>query len=128
MKYWIQRADFSAVDREAPDADQFLAVLEKHDWASELRYRAVLEQAHAEWCDPGLGIVPEDGRLLHLCPQEDGSISCHYKFMKQRRMLGITYAQTPVLKTSQLSSMAQAPEVIRLFLANDHDALSRQFL
>ena len=57
VAYWIQRADFSASDHEAADAEDAIRAFRTHDWGEELRLQAELQTAGRDCCPPGIGFV-----------------------------------------------------------------------
>ena len=122
MKYWIQRADFSAEDLEAVSPAELCSAFERHDWAGEERFRQSLESEGKEWCPPGFGLVPDDGRLLHICPGDKGSAQYHYHYPERRRVLGIIPLQREARITWD-GSTARACEAIELFVAQRHEEL-----
>jgi hypothetical protein len=77
MKAWIQSADFSQRDLDV-DAEGAIRTLSSHDWSAETAMAKRLEGEGREFCQPGLGLVREDGHLLHVCP-EGASASVHWQ-------------------------------------------------
>ena len=110
MQYWIQRANFEAANVEAGSADDLIQAFGTHDWSAELRFRSELEARGDEWCDPGFGIVMGDGRILHLCPLDDGSLHCHYHHPEAKRVFGLIPASTT--KTETWHEQATASEAL----------------
>jgi hypothetical protein len=79
MPYWIQRADYSSTDFDPMTLRGARVILSTHDWPAELSYARSLEQAGTDMCPPGVGFVPGAGRVLHICPREEGSAHCFYE-------------------------------------------------
>ena len=73
LPYWIQRADYSATDFEPVSLPAAQALLRDHDWKAERSYQKSLEDSDEDQCPPGIGFVGDNGRVLHICPEEDGS-------------------------------------------------------
>lgn len=122
MKYWIQRADFSAQDLEAGSVSDLCSAFERHDWAAEEEFRLTLESDGKECCPPGFGVVPGDGRILHICPDAKGSAQYHYHYSDRRRLLGIIPLGREATITWDGQS-ADACEVIEFFVADRHEDL-----
>lgn len=121
MKAWLQSADLSAVDLDL-DAEGAVRTLQGHDWAGEQARRSALERASGEYCDPGLGLVRDDGHLLHICP-DGATATVHHR--RHGRFLGVLWRQTRLVTTPSVP-MAQAPDLIRAFYAHDDAALARR--
>lgn len=78
LPYWIQRADYSATDFDPVSLPAAQALLRAHDWKAERSYQNSLEDAGEDSCPPGIGFVGDNDRVLHICPEEDGSAYCFY--------------------------------------------------
>jgi len=87
MNQWIQLHDFSSQDRNDVGLDEAKHAFRYFDWLSELRKRDELEE-NDEACDPGFGLVAEDGAILHICPQDSSSCYVHYHYSKVKKLLG----------------------------------------
>ncbi len=72
---WIQLHDFSNDEKAVVDIEQAKHALTTFDWDSEL---SKCRQPDIESCDPGLGLVKDDGSILHICPQDADSCYIHY--------------------------------------------------
>jgi hypothetical protein len=85
MRYWIQRADFSSDDFEPVDLVGAERILRNHDWRTALGFMRALARSHGEesgeYCPPGIGFARDDGRLLHICPNENGTALCFYNLV-----------------------------------------------
>lgn len=121
MKAWLQSADLSAVDLDL-DVDGAIDALHGHDWASESARRAALERAGDEWCDPGLGLVRDDGDLLHICPA-GATATVHHR--SRDRFLGVLWQRNRLISTPSVP-MPAIPELIRAFFAGDDAQLARR--
>jgi hypothetical protein len=122
MKYWIQRADFEASDFEVASASALITAFESHDWAEESSYCAERAAIGGEWCPPGFGIVPGDGRILHLCPESDSHVHCHYHFLQRQRFLAIFTREQQRTET-WLDRRATIPHLIQMFYDDRHQDL-----
>lgn len=120
MPYWIQRADFSSTENEAVDVERAIELVSVHDWSDELRLFESLEAAGREVCPPGIGFVASPGRILHVCPNRDGTALVHYHFLEEHRTLGFVPTSRSVVRSESAVSSWQIPEFIRRFYAEDH--------
>jgi hypothetical protein len=89
LRYWIQRADFSATDHGPVDVAAALRTFATHPWQDELDLLAQLEATGTEYCTPGIGFVDPDGPILHLCPTIDGRALVHYHTGATRKAFGV---------------------------------------
>lgn len=121
--YWIQRADFSAQDLRAVDVSRAVRAFEEVDWERELAARRSREAAGEEPCDPGMGFVPGDGRILHICPLEAGRAYAHYHYMEKSKVLGLFTISTPKNRMVPGFERAAVPEYITRFFDDDHEWL-----
>lgn len=123
MDVWFQSADFTATDAVvSPDMlkDRFIT----HSWSAELDRQRQLEAQGVENCDPGFGIVPDDGRILHLCPRPDSTVYCHYHSRPFRKFLGFfTLSGRLELLSWSEPSLKSAAGLIDLFVAGQHEQL-----
>ncbi len=120
IPYWIQRADFAATEHEAIDSVRAVELLSAHDWPGEWRLLREREAAGLETCPPGVGFTAASGRILHLCPGDDGRALVHYHFAETRRRLGFISSSAAVVRTNSTVVMAQLPEFVRRFYDDDH--------
>ena len=125
MHYWIQRADFTSSERDVSGAEELLAIFRSHPWPAERDFQARRVLAGEESCPPGLGIVPDDGRLLHLCPLSNGLVACHYHFVEHNKVAGLFRTSRSRELTNEVPAPA-AEELVRRFLIDDHDGLVRE--
>ena len=124
MKYWIQRADFTSEESQASGATELQRVFRSRRWSVELELEKSRESAGESSCPPGLGIVPGDGRILHLCPS-DTDLLVHYHFPETKRVLGLFTTRRERVVTSEVP-LSRADELIRLFVTSDHERLLRE--
>lgn len=121
MNAWLQSADLSSVDLDL-DVEGAVRALQGHDWAGEESRRTALERAGGEWCDPGLGLVREDGHLLHICPS-GASATIHYR--SRDRFLGVLWQRSRLVSRPAVP-MADVPELIRAFFARNDKLLAQR--
>ena len=87
MNIWIQKHDFSADERDNVEIDDALACFKGFDWDAEI----LKEEANAkgiEGCPPGMGLVSDDKRILHLVPRSRGA-EVHYHSERKKKFLGL---------------------------------------
>jgi hypothetical protein len=120
MKAWLQSADLSSVDLQL-HVEEAIRTLHGHDWAGEEVRRAALERAGGEWCEPGLGLVREDGQILHLCPAGATATVYHHS---RARVLGALWWRNRLV-TRPSFPLADAADLVRAFFARN-DALLAQ--
>jgi len=127
LAYWIQRADFTATDHEAADAEEAIHVLANHDWQAELRLEADLTTTGQESCPPGIGFMAPDGPILHVCPTIDGGSLVHFHPTRPKTLLDRIRASKAAVYTKQGVGQAEVVELIRWFFAGRHDSILRNF-
>ena len=123
IPYWIQRADFTSEDYSTVDYKKAERVLKGHDWNAEIKKQEELEQSGKEHCDPGIGFVPDDGRILHICPDGKGKAYFHYHYYETRKILAIIPLRSQQTASKMDINEFELGEVIRRFFLNDHDWL-----
>jgi hypothetical protein len=120
IPYWIQRADFTATEHDPIDSVSAVELLNVHDWRSEWRLLREREAAGLETCPPGVGFTAAPGRILHVCPGDDGRALVHYHFAEPRRWLGFIPGGANIVQTNSAVLSAQVPEFVRRFYDDDH--------
>lgn len=123
VKYWIQRADFEASEGATSSAGEAIRIFEAQDWPKELNYQAEMEAAGSDCCPPGFGLVADDGRILHLCPEPGGPLLCHYHFPEEYRLFGLFRRRRQA--TLSWGHTGTASELVDSFFENRHDVLAR---
>jgi hypothetical protein len=117
MKAWLQSADLSSVDLDL-HVEGAIRALHGHDWAAEAARRAALERAGEEWCEAGLGLVRDDGHILHICPS--GATATVYHHARVRVLGGLWRRNRRVTRPS--FPLAGVADLIRAFYTGN-DAL-----
>jgi hypothetical protein len=123
IPYWIQRADFSSADHSAMSVVGAIAAFNQQDWASELDELERLEAAGEDSCPPGIGFVPGDGRILHICPGRAGNATVHYHYLERSRWLGLIPRSRPGSAFADSVPSPEGANLIKAFCQNDHSAL-----
>ena len=128
IPYWIQKADFTAEDFDAVDFKQAQDVFNKYDWHKEIKIKSDLDKSGSEYCDPGIGFVPGDGRILHICPDGKGKAGVHYHFLEKKKILGlIPHTSNQIVSNIDIKE-SEIEEIIHYFYLNDHEWLIRKTL
>lgn len=117
---WIQRAEFTATEHPPLDSIRALELMRTHDWLSEWRLLREREAGGLETCPPGIGFTAGPGRILHICPGEDGRALVHYHFSERQRWLGLIPHDAAVVRTKHAVESSQLAEVVRRFFDDDH--------
>lgn len=123
MNVWFQSADFTTVE-DTVSSDGLKARFMAHPWSAELERQRRLEAGGVENCDPGFGILPDDGRILHLCPRSDSTVYCHYHYRPARKLLGLfTLSGRHELLSWSEPGLQSAAGLIDLFVTGQHERL-----
>jgi hypothetical protein len=123
IPYWIQRADFTTVEHEAVDEHQAHEILCDFDWASERALRDGLKNENQERCDPGIGFVAADGRILHISSDGRGRAYFHYHFRQWSRLLGLIPFKRRTTRSNMKLAEEDLDEVVMMFFHSDHEWL-----
>lgn len=119
MTGWIQHPDLSSDDLGGLSKTQAVDRFADHDWGTELTWLQALKVGSLEWCRPGMGLVDDSGRILHLCPTSDDRLMVHYHFPASKglgRFLG-----SRDTKSVPDASLSLAPDLIARFYRGRHD-------
>ena len=84
MNIWIQSHNFEAIEKDNVSIEEALKTFQNHDWTKEL---SDFENSKDEKCDPGLGLVSENG-ILHICPTKFNKNRVFYHYSEKRKVLG----------------------------------------
>ena len=120
MNAWLQSSDLSAHDLSL-DAAEAVRTLQTHDWAQEIRRQADRERSGLESCPAGIGLMRDDGQILHICPSGDSAL-VHYH--RNVRLLGFLWSRKLVLTQPAFPS-GSVPDLIRWFFEGNDQALER---
>jgi hypothetical protein len=112
MKGWLQSSDFSSRDIGA-DLDAVLHALASHDWQAEHLAFEQLEAAGSDACPAGIGLVREDGRILHICPGQGAAMVHHHR---PTRVLGFLWRRQET-RTENAVPLGELPGLIRKFIS-----------
>jgi hypothetical protein len=117
LAYWIQRADFSAMDYDPIDVAGAIRAFDAHPWSEELSLQSELEDTGREYCPPGIGFVDPGGPILHVCPTADGRAVVHFH---SGLRVGLLAAGEPVQTTAGIAR-TDVVELIHHFFHGHHD-------
>lgn len=88
MTGWIQKHDFSYDDLGILSKRGAIETLNDFDWDSEsLKEETEIERGH-EACNPGMGLIAEDGTILHIVPSKKGNL-IHLHWKQETKILGL---------------------------------------
>jgi hypothetical protein len=110
MDMWIQLHDFSNTEEKNVNAEQAKQALSTFNWQSELAKR---DQANVEACDPGLGLVKDDGSILHICPQNNESCYILYDYSTTQKIFGFIPIKTRKTHSIESCPLSKAIELIQ---------------
>ena len=120
MRAWLQKHDLSSEEFEIPDASNAKKILGEFDWQGELSRQL---QTTSETCDPGLGLVTDDGDILHICPGTCGRCMVHFHFSDTRRVFGLFSRKVDLLKTFRDVSLYRVHQMIDAFFVHDFERI-----
>jgi len=120
MRAWLQKHDFSSEEFEISDASNAKKILGEFDWQGELSRQV---QATSETCDPGLGLVTDEGDILHICPGTDGRCMVHFHFSDTREAFGLFSRKVDLLKTFRDVSLGRVHQMIDAFFVHDFERI-----
>lgn len=126
ITYWLQHADFESEEHGLIGRRDAQRAFREHGWPKELAYKDARERERRECCDPGIGFVSNDKRILHICPQASGRIMCHYHYDSTRWRLWMIPFRDQAQEFWFEDGKDDAEEVIARFFANDHKWLKRR--
>ena len=126
ITYWIQHADFESEDLGLIGRSDAQAVFTAHNWKAEHKRQQSLVDKGRENCDPGMGFVSDDKRILHLCPQRSGRVLCHYHFDSTWRFLWLVPWRGQKQEYWFEATLDDAADVVSRFFANDHKWMKRR--
>ncbi|MEM8770416.1 MAG: hypothetical protein AAGD92_02090 [Pseudomonadota bacterium] len=122
--YWIQSADLSTEEFPAAGASEIERALLSHDWAGEAeKEKRLLADDSPDCCPAGLGVVHEDGRMLHVCPDGEGNCQVHYSFYESAKVLGFIPRRKYNAGTIDNVPIRTAARLIPPFLENSYEAI-----
>ena len=133
MDYWIQNSDFSnptGIGESEPveSVRQLMNILTEYDWAKENAYEEKCLANNDSCCPAGIGIVAEDGHLLHICPKvKKGTVDVHFQHSVSIKILGFIKWNKSQWTTYEKIPFAKLESAVKSFLANDYAAISTTF-
>ncbi len=80
--FWIQSADYSAVDHDPVGYETAVQAVRGHDWAQEVARFTSMETSGEDCCPPGVGFTRQVGggtEFFHACPNAHGVWSVYYQ-------------------------------------------------
>lgn len=116
--YWVQSSDLSAEDFAPAGAGEIADKLKQIDWAAAAQKQKELAAAGGENCPAGLGINAPDGRILHICPDQNERCHIDYSFYDKEKMLGLFTRRKYHAGAIENAPLGIAPSLIRAFFEN----------
>lgn len=89
MNVWIQKHDFVSEEFELEKSEAVIKLLGEFDWDQELKLQKEKEDKGEDNCPPGLGIVADNGHILHLCPDKNKKYLAFFHYPEEVRFLRI---------------------------------------
>ena len=127
MKCWIQKADYTADERDDVTLDEALRMFAECAWPAELA-NVDIDSGGKRDCTPGIGISNSmdlrkpASRLIHICPNDESTCFINHHVTSPRRTLWILPAWQ-VERNHKDFLMADVPDLIRLFFDNKEQEL-----
>ena len=125
MKTWLQRHDFSSDDLTDPSIEFSLLTFKTFDWQSEITLAEKALDAGVDCCSAGLGLVHEDGRILHIVQQASGDANVHYSYTEQKKILGMIQVSRHTNKTVEAYSLMHTEEIFKAHYSGAHKDVLR---
>lgn len=80
MTAWVQRHDYSSEEETILSVEEAVEILRRFDWETEITCEEeALARSH-DCCPAGLGLVSEEGQILHIIPRRDSMAMIHYHY------------------------------------------------
>lgn len=117
--YWIQKHDYSVIEREDISLFEAIAAYEAYDWQAEL---AQLQKGvEGKDCPPGIGfnngksLTDKNGLLLHICPSDENYAFFNFHYSKQAKVLGIFASSGQEIHYVKQVARSKISELVRNF-------------
>ena len=86
MMLWIQLHDLNSEQLPSVNQEDAISAFRQFDWNTELeRLRKAELDDGAEICQPGMGLVAEDGRQLQIYPNDATSVHFYLRWPALRK-------------------------------------------
>jgi hypothetical protein len=122
LNIWIQKHDFSDDERDNVEIDDALASYKGFDWDAEILKEEEANAKGIEGCPPGMGLVSDDNRILHLVPKSRGA-EVYYDSYRKKKFLGLfevsSQGNTSVIDFPD----AEVKEAVRLHYEGENELL-----
>lgn len=122
MNLWIQRHDFSSDERDRVEIEDARNTFINFDWDSEIAKEEVALAEGRDCCNPGMGLISEGNRILHLVPGSRG-LMIHYHFPKRKKFLGFLHFEDQETVSVNEFPNEEMNEALRLHYAGEHELL-----
>lgn len=119
MLLWIQLHDFTSEEMPTVDAKAAKRAFREFDWASELRRHKEALEKEEDCCDPGLGLVSDNGSILHLCPINEKFLCFYYHYMTIKKEFVFVSTESEETHFVESFPIAEIEDVIGFHFASD---------
>jgi len=133
VEYWIQNSDYSnptglGESEPVQSAKQITDIIRDYDWAKENAYEEKCMANNDDCCPAGIGLVADDGYILHICPQAKlGTAMVHFHHDVPAKVLGFIKSTKSQVTTYEKIPLTKLESAIKNFLATDYDAIIGSF-
>ena len=122
MNIWIQKHDFSSDARDNVEIDDALASYKGFDWDAEILKEEEANAKGIECCPPGMGLVADDKRILHLVPTNRGA-QVYYHSERKKKFLGLFEVSSQGITSVIDFPDAEVKEAVRLHYEGENELL-----
>lgn len=119
MNLWIQSYNFEAIEKDNISLEKALTTFQEHDWDKELND---FEASKDEKCDPGLGLVSQNG-ILHICPNKQNKNKVFYHYTVKKKLLGFIPINSDKTHEIQSVSNNKAMKLIEYHFSNEQEMI-----
>ena len=133
MEYWIQNSDFSSPEglsenEPVQSAKQIIEIILAYDWARENAFEEERMAGDGDSCPAGIGIMADDGHILHMCPKAtQGTATIYFHHKVPAKFLGFISISKTQITTYEKIPLAKLESAVRNFLANEYGAIIGSF-
>jgi len=123
MLLWIQLHDFSSEEMPIVNAMASKRAFSEFDWAAELTRQKEALEREEDCCDPGMGLVSDNGSILHLCPIDEKFLSFHYHYLTIKKEFVFVSTESEEMHYVEKFPISEINDVINLHFAGDKLAI-----
>jgi len=133
VNFWIQNSDYSnptglGESEPVQSVKQIADILRDYDWANENAYEEKCMANNNDCCPAGIGIVADDGYILHICPQTKlGTATINFHHRGPTKILGFIKSSKTQVTTYEKIPLTKLESAIKNFLAAEYEAIIGSF-